>query len=120
MRRALRLTKRTRAELLRNANSRFRFRAGTFRNAIAVHQFLTAQFARKEMTMPTIENDSNPPRIQPFFSDRVLELADEVVTYMMNEIDDGWIRPAIREFTAAERAAFFASLADAFSDTTEN
>jgi hypothetical protein len=55
MRRALRLTKRTRAESLTRGNSRFRFRAGTFRNAIAVHQFHTAQFARKEMTMINFE-----------------------------------------------------------------
>jgi hypothetical protein len=67
----------------------------------------------------TIDNDLNPPKIIPFFSDRVLATADEVVTWLMNEFDDGEWRPQLREFTPAERAAFFASLADAFSDTTD-
>jgi hypothetical protein len=68
----------------------------------------------------TIDNDPNPPKITPFFSDRVLELADEVMTWLINEFDDGEWRPQMREFTPAERAAFFASLADAFRDSTEN
>lgn len=64
----------------------------------------------------TIENDPNPPKIMPFFSDRVLAFADHVFGRMMDEIDDGEFRPALREFSDAERLAFFRSLADAFSD----
>jgi hypothetical protein len=59
------------------------------------------------------------PPIQPFFSDRVLELADEVMTWLLNEFDDGEWRPQMREFTPAERAAFFVALADAFSDSPD-
>ena len=68
----------------------------------------------------TIENDPNPPKIAPFFSDRVLEFADEVFQYVMNEFEGGDWREQFDAMTEPEKAAFFISLADGFSDETND
>jgi hypothetical protein len=55
--------------------------------------------------------------IIPFFSDKVLELADDILAQMMTIVDES---PEVKALSEPERAAFFISLADAFGDSTEN
>jgi len=81
--------------------------------------FIDAGIAGESAPKVTIENDPNPPKIQPFFSDKVLGFADEVIQYVMNELEGGFWRLTFEEMTDPEKAAFFISLADAFSDSTE-
>lgn len=54
----------------------------------------------------------------PEFTDRVLELADEVFTRVMDELQAGEWRPRFSELTEGEKTGIYRSLADAFSDET--
>lgn len=51
----------------------------------------------------------------------LLQFADEVVTYMLNELEGGsdW-REQFAAMTAEEKKFFFAAIADGFNDTTDN
>ena len=74
-------------------------------------------------TIPDCEHDANdrcnmnPGAIIPFFSDRVLELADSLFPELVTLIEEN---PEFKELGIAERAALYVSIADAFSDTTDD
>lgn len=53
----------------------------------------------------------------PFFSDKVLELADSLFAELITLIEES---PEAKALTEPERAALYISLADAFSDTTDD
>lgn len=65
-----------------------------------------------------IENDlQKGGAIIPFFSDKVLELADSLFAKLITAIEES---PEAKALTEPERAALYISLADAFSDTTDD
>jgi hypothetical protein len=75
---------------------------------------------KNEETPTTIENDSNPPQIIPFFSDRILGLADDVFTYVMNELNGGCWKDEFEELPVSEKNALYIAIADAFSDNPQD
>lgn len=55
--------------------------------------------------------------IVPFFSDKVLSLADDLFSQLITVIEES---PEAKALTTPERAALYISLADAFNDTTDD
>jgi len=57
----------------------------------------------------------------PKFTDRVLDLAEEIVNYViaeLNENQEEW-HLAFKEFSPEEKKALYLAIADAFNDSTK-
>lgn len=55
-------------------------------------------------------------KIQPDVTERVLEFADEIFAYVMNELEGGDWQGQFNALSENEKAALFAAIADGFND----
>jgi len=58
--------------------------------------------------------------IEPEFTDAVLEFADEIVTYVLNELEGGMWRGQFAALSLNQKKALFAAIDDGFNDTVNN